>query len=454
VPDTTTKPAESTSGRPGRTRHPISDAILEFSDFNDATATALSRDRWWSRQQKEYIMTEASEISRSDKLPIAGLLALAMTGFICIATETLPAGLLPQISQGLQISQSLAGQMVTAYAAGSLLAAIPLTIATQGWKRRDVLLMTIFGFLIFNSVTALSSSIVLTLAARFSAGMSAGLAWSLLAGYARRMVTKEQQGRAMALAMVGTPIALSLGVPLGTWLGAVMGWRTTFGIMSLLTVALVVWVLVKVPNYPGQPGTAQIPLGRVAKMPGVRIVLSVVLTWMLAHNILYTYIAPFVASAGLTAHVDMVLLTFGVAALAGIWMTGRIIDRMLRRAVLLSLAAFALTALLFAFWSASPPVIFAGVAIWGLSFGGAATLLQTALADTAGEGSDVALSMNVVVWNSAIAGGGIVGGLLLDSLGPSSFPWTILALLVAALLLAWSGRASGFSVGARSTVAS
>jgi predicted MFS family arabinose efflux permease len=48
-------------------------------------------------------MTEASEIPRSDKLPIAGLLALAMTGFICIATETLPAGLLPQISQGLQI---------------------------------------------------------------------------------------------------------------------------------------------------------------------------------------------------------------------------------------------------------------------------------------------------------------------------------------------------------------
>jgi predicted MFS family arabinose efflux permease len=62
--------------------------------------------------------------------------------------------------------------------------------------------------------------------------------------------------------------------------------------------------------------------------------------------------------------------------------------------------------------------------------------------------------MNVVVWNSAIAGGGIVGGLLLDSLGPSSFPWTILALLVAALLLAWSGRSSGFQVGVRSAVTS
>ena len=65
------------------------------------------------------------------RLPIAGLLALAMTGFICIMTETLPAGLLPQIRAGLHISPALAGQMVTAYAIGSLSAAIPLTLVTQ-----------------------------------------------------------------------------------------------------------------------------------------------------------------------------------------------------------------------------------------------------------------------------------------------------------------------------------
>lgn len=78
--------------------------------------------------------------------------------------------------------------MITVYALGSLLAAIPLTIATQGWRRRNVLLLTIFGFLVFNSITAWSSNYLLTLIARFFAGACAGLAWSLLAGYARRMV--------------------------------------------------------------------------------------------------------------------------------------------------------------------------------------------------------------------------------------------------------------------------
>lgn len=384
-----------------------------------------------------------------DRLPMSALLALAMTGFICIVTETLPAGLLSQISAGLEISQAIAGQMVTAYALGSLLAAIPLTIATRGWKRRNVLLLTIFGFFIFNSVTALSSNYVLTLVARFFAGVAAGLAWSLLASYARRMVQPHQQGRAMAVAMVGIPLALSLGVPLGTFMGSTIGWQTAFGVMSGLALVLIVWVIAKVPDYPGQSAHERLPLKKVFMSPGVRPVLCVVITWMLAHNILYTYIAPFVEQAGLGKRIDLVLLTFGLAALVGIWFAGILVDRYLRIAILTSLLAFALIALLFGFGAQSPEIIYIGVVVWGITFGGASTFLQTALADAAGSGADVALSMNVVAWNLAIAGGGIVGGILLDSVGVSSFPWSLLALLSVAFLIAWSYHSHAFKSGAR-----
>lgn len=384
-----------------------------------------------------------------ERLPMAPLLALAMTGFICIATETLPAGLLPQIAAELGASQAMAGQLVTAYAVGSLLAAIPLTIATQGWRRRNVLLLTIVGFLIFNSVTALSTNLYLTLAARFVAGMAAGLAWSLLAGYARRMVAPHQQGRAMAVAMLGAPIALSLGVPLGTWMGAAVGWRVAFAIMSGMAFVLIGWVVAKVPDYPGQKPEARLPLGRVLATPGVGAILGVVIAWMLAHNILYTYVAPFVAPAGLASRVDLVLLVFGLAALGGIAVTGRLVDRYLRRSVLVSLAVFALTTLALGLGSGSAAVIYAAVAIWGLSFGGAATLLQTALADAAGDGADVALSMNVVAWNGAIAGAGVVGGLLLEHWGAGSFPWAMLGLLAVGFLIAASARRHGFTPGRR-----
>ncbi|GFM49630.1 MFS transporter [Pseudomonas cichorii] len=386
---------------------------------------------------------------QSDKLPFGALLALAMTGFICIVTETLPAGLLPEIGNGLGVSASFAGQMVTVYALGSLLAAIPLTIATQSWRRRTVLLMTIVGFLIFNSVTALSSHYWLTLIARFFAGVSAGLAWSLVAGYARRMVVPQLQGRALAVAMVGTPIALSLGVPLGTWLGGFMGWRMAFGLMSGLTLLLIVWVLVKVPDYPGQSSSQRMALRQVFLTPGVRSVLGVVFTWMLAHNILYTYVAPFVSEAGLANDIDLVLLAFGVAALAGIWVTGRLVDRHLRKTVLASLATFAAVSVFFGLFSGSALAIYIGVSIWGLTFGGAATLLQTALADSAGKGADVALSMNVVVWNSAIAGGGLLGGVLLGQWGLSAFPWVLLMLLLISLAIASRARVHGFAGGDR-----
>ncbi|WP_455928583.1 MFS transporter [Pseudomonas fluorescens] len=396
-------------------------------------------------------MTPSLSLSAaSDRLPIGALLALAMTGFICIVTETLPAGLLPLISDGLAISPSMAGQMVTAYALGSVLAVIPMTIATRGWRRRNVLLLTIAGFLLFNSITALSSHYGVTLVARFFAGVAAGLAWSLLAGYARRMVAPHQQGRALALAMVGTPIALSLGVPLGTWLGGLVGWRTTFGLMSVLTLLLIVWVLVKVPDYPPQPAHQRLSLGQVLTTPGVRPVLAVVISWMLAHNILYTYIAPFVARAGLAERVDLVLLVFGVAALLGIWLTAKLVEPLLRKTVLASLVAFAAVTLVFGFVGSVPQVIYLGVAVWGLSFGGAATLLQTALADAAGEGADVALSLNVVAWNSAIAASGVVGGVLLETWGAASFPWAMALLLLVALVIACTAHAHGFKPGRRS----
>ncbi|MCE3604990.1 MFS transporter [Massilia sp. P8910] len=385
----------------------------------------------------------------SEPLPVAALLALAMTGFICIASETLPAGLLPLIADDLHVSNAIAGQTVTAYALGSLLAAIPLTVATAGWRRRSVLLLTIAGFLVFNATTAHSSNFWLTMGARFCAGASAGLAWSLLAGYARRMVAVRQQGQAMAIAMVGTPIALALGVPLGAWLGKAFGWRNAFDIMSGLAALLIVWVLVKVPDYPGQAGHARRSMGTVFNTPGVRPVLATVILWMLGHNVLYTFIAPFIALAGLTGSIDTVLMTFGLAALAGIWGAGRMVDRQLRGAVLSSLAIFALVSLLFIYASSAPAAIYLGVAVWGLTFGGAATLLQTALADSAGNGADVALSMNVVAWNSAIAGAGVLGGVLLNNWGAGSFPWAVLGLTVAGFVVAWSARVHGFPAGPR-----
>jgi predicted MFS family arabinose efflux permease len=376
--------------------------------------------------------------TQAGRLPLAALLALALAGFITILTEALPAGLLPQISAQLQISEALAGQWVTIYALGSLAAAIPLTVATQGMRRRPLLLAAIAGFVVANSVTTFSSSYALTMVARLLAGVSAGLLWALLAGYAARMVPDALKGRAIAVAMVGTPLALSLGVPAGTLLGNLVGWRWCFGLMSLLALLLMAWVRLKVPDFPGQAVGKRLPLRQVLVLPGIRAVLWLVLTFVLAHNILYTYIAPYLARAGMAQRTDGVLLVFGVASLLGIWGVGLLIDRHLHRLTLGSTLLFAVAAIALGVAADQPAAVYAAVAAWGLAFGGAATLFQTALAKAAGEAADVAQSMLVTAWNLAIAGGGIAGGLLLDRFGAGAFAPVMLVLLVAALTMAWA----------------
>ncbi|QLG42752.1 MFS transporter [Paenibacillus sp. E222] len=367
-----------------------------------------------------------------------------MAGFICILTESLPAGLLPQIAQDLEIGEGLAGQLVTLYAVGSLLAAIPLTTATRGWRRRPLLLLCIFGFLIFNTITAVSSVYGLTLAARFMAGVSAGVLWGMTAGYARRMVSDSLKGKAMAVAMVGTPLALALGVPLGTFLGNYAGWRLIFGTVSLLTVVLVLWVLWKVPDYEGEPARHQIALHRIFVIPGVRPILFVVLTWVLAHNILYTYISPYLGETMLSERVDLVLMIFGVTSVIGIWIIGLLIDRYMRLLILVSLVLFALASLAMGIFIHQPMMIILGVVAWGLTFGGAATLLQTAIAQAGGQSADVAQSMLVTAWNLGIGGGGIVGAILLNQTGARFLPISLILLIVMALLVAWSASKHGF----------
>lgn len=255
-----------------------------------------------------------SDIVNSSKedIPVLKLLAFTLAGFITIMTETIPAGLLPLISRDLQVTEALAGQLVSVYALGSVIAAIPVVAATRSWSRRPLFLLAISGLLIFNTLTALSSSYIVVLVARFIAGMSAGIIWGVLAGYARSMVSANLQGRALAIVGVGQPIALCLGVPLGTWLGSMFGWRGVFWIISLLALFLLIWIRTAIPNFSGQVAEKRQSIKEIFLHPGIRSVLAVIFLWILAHNVLYTFISPYLASVGLDNHIDRTFIIWYV----------------------------------------------------------------------------------------------------------------------------------------------
>lgn len=372
-----------------------------------------------------------------DRLPLIPLLALSLAAFVTIVTEALPAGLLTPMAQDFAISAAAAGQSITAYAVGSFLAAIPLMTLLQGMRRRRLLLFTLAGFTVANLVTAIARDYTLLLVARAVAGAAAGVLWALLAGYAAAMAPAQQKGKAIAIAMAGTPLALSIGVPLGTFVGNAIGWRESFMALSALSLLLMLVLRLTAPEQPGQSAQQRRPLRAVSRLPGVRSVLLLVLCIVLAHNILYTYISPFLQPAGLMARTDAILLLFGLCSLVSIVIIGIFVDRFLQPLTLISIGLFMVAALLLQLNAASVQLVWLAVALWGLAFGGAATLLQTAMVNRAGAATDVAQSMLVTVWNLAMAGGGMMGGVLLQNLGIGSFAPVLLLLLVMALGIAW-----------------
>ncbi len=358
--------------------------------------------------------------------------------------ETLPAGVLPAMSSDLGVSEGTAGQTVTLYALGALLGAIPIISATMGWPRRRLLVIALSGYVLTSLIVAASPVFAVTLAARFIAGVFAGALWGILAGYVGRIVDPTQRGRALTIGLSGTPIALAFGTPAGTLLASAIGWRLTFVTMAVITAGVLVWVLAVVPPLPGQERHERTTALQALRIPGVLPIIAVALFFFSGHALLYTYIAPFLALAGMGDTVSVVLLVFGVSALVGLWVTGLLIDRHLRVLMLVTTAVFALAVLVLGLATSAPNAIIISIVAWGVAFGGSGSLQQTALTNASGTAVDAAQSVLVTGLNLGIAVGGVLGGLVLTGFGAGALPFATLTLLVLVLVIVAAGRRHAF----------
>lgn len=387
------------------------------------------------KQQTEFLIPTADTIASPERLPLLQLLALTLASFLATANETIPAGLLDQIATGFMTSEAWAGQTVTLCALGAGIAAIPLTVLTKKYPQRNLLLISLITFSVCNLLTALSTHFIFVLCLRFIIGLATGLAWSILATYARSMAPPHLQGRALAIAMLGIPLALALGVPLSAWLSAFIGWRNIFIILSITALLLTVWVFFRVPNYHKNTSQRSVALKTVFTMPGVRPILFLVMAWILSHYLLYTYITPLLTDLGLKTQIDFILLVFGLSTLLGIWLIGLLVDQHLKKLIFISLTTFLIISVLLSlsFNHLGLMLFTVFTVIWGLSFSGAPTLLQTVLANAAQENADIAQSLLVTVFNLSFACSGIIGGILLETLGTHYFPFLITFILAVAL---------------------
>ncbi|MFD3875061.1 MFS transporter [Streptomyces sp. NPDC058623] len=359
--------------------------------------------------------------------------AVSLGIFGLITSELLPVGLLTPVGDALGVSDGTAGLMVTVPGLVAGFCAPLVTVGAARVDRRHVLCLLIALMAVANLVAAVAPNFAVVLAARVLVGVSVGGFWAVAGGLAVRLVPARHVGRAMAVIFGGVPTASVLGVPAGTLLGELGGWRTAFasvGALGVVTLAALLLLLPALP--PTRPvALAELP-ALLRRNRGVRA--GVVVTFLLVTGqfAAYTFVTPVLRDISGVApgSVSTLLLGYGVAGVAGNFLVG---PRDPRRTLLVVSATLTVVLTLIALLPGT--AVGTGLLlVWGLVYGGVSVSLQGWMTKAAPRASEAASSLMVAMFNFAIAAGALAGGLAVDGVSVAAAPLTGAALMLLAAL--------------------
>ena len=377
-----------------------------------------------------------------------GLVVLGTACFVYVTGETIPVGLLPQISDGLAVSEADVGLLLTSYAVVAALTTIPLTALTMRIPRHLLIAATVAIFAISQLIAAFAATLLILTLSRLICAVAHGVFWSTIAPVAARLVPPDRAGRATALVFLGNSLAIVLGVPLGTALGQWQGWRVALAVLAASGAACVVALLVVLPKLPALPQDLAIHAGarlkasvRIIRNGPVAAVCLITVVLVIGHFAAYTYIAPLVRHDGGLEGLGLsaLLLGYGAAGLVGNAIVGRFVDR--RPGPLLitltGLMALALTVLV-PVLGAVPTVLAA--LVWGGTFTAIPVVLQSAILRVAPQARDAASAVYVVAFQVGIGGGALLGERFVSSAHLAWLPGLAAALTVVAALVVLAAR--------------
>ncbi|MFC3532343.1 MFS transporter [Vogesella facilis] len=381
-------------------------------------------------------------------MPLA-LWALTLSAFAIGTTEFVIVGLIPTIAADLHVSLPSAGLLVSLYAMGVAVGA-PLLTALSGRMPRKALLLSLMAlFTLGNLVAWQAPGYQALIMARILTGLAHGVFFSIGSTIATGLVPREKAASAIAMMFSGLTVALVSGVPLGTWIGQLFGWQSTFLAVSLLGVVAFIGSLLLVPRNIARPAPAALA-SQLAVLAKPRLLLVYAMT-ALGYGgsfTAFTYLAPMLQQvSGFPAPaVSLVMLAYGLSVAVGNVWGGRLADRLGPvRALQIIFAGLAAVLLLLTLTAASKWLVVLTVLLWGaVAFGNVAGLQLYVVQQAeraAPQAVDVASGLNIAAFNVGIAFGAWAGGHIVASLGIMHTPWIgALIVLAAWLLTGWSGR--------------
>ncbi len=378
--------------------------------------------------------------NQNERFPWLHLLILSSVTFMGILSELVPSGILPEMSNGLGVSYSAIGLLVSIYAIASAVGTIPLITLTMTINRKKLLMIILIIFGVSNLLIAFSSSYYLIAVARLAGGISAGILWPMASAYAMKLVPSNLHGRAIAVTMAGSTLGLGIGLPIMTSIGTELGWRIEFGVLSAIIFAITIIGQIYLPSVPGEKRTKSNSPFTIVKNKSVVICLVVTLLTIMAHYGLYTYISPLVEYINLSGGIKIASIIFGIGTLISVVIAGKFVDSHLGQ-----LTAFMLIlalASMFMFIGFKGMFIISHITflMWGISFGALVTIFQTAVTRQVETGKDVATSLQSSTFNFGIVFGSAIGGAILAKSSVFSIVYLTIALLIVPILLSLLAR--------------
>ncbi|GGX77038.1 MFS transporter [Massilia dura] len=369
--------------------------------------------------------------------------ALAASSFALVTTEFLPVGMLPKIAADLAISQGQAGMSVTIPGFVAALAA-PLGIAFAGNVDRRKLLALLLALLAASNIlVAAAQDAVTFMAGRVLLGIAVGGFWTFAGALGNRLRPGAQGVRANALVLAGVSLGTVAGVPAGALVGELLDWRLAFATAAVLGIVSLVTLLRLLPALPPQAGSGLADMKSLVTGAGSRIALVAALLIFIGQFAAYTYIAPFLHElVGIDGRsLSLVLLVYGMAGFLGNLAGGALAARDPRRTTLFMASMVGAAMLLLPAVRVWPPVVVVLIAVWGFGFGMLPISMQSYLFASAPGRTQAMQAVFVSVGQTAIGGGALLGGLLVDHLSiPAAFYTGGAAALATWLIIAWQGK--------------
>ena len=371
--------------------------------------------------------------------------AMSLAAFVLVASEFMPVSLLTLIAADLHITEGQAGQGISVSGLFALFASLLTASVAARVDRKPLLLSLTLLMIVSGTVVAFAPNYWVFMAGRALIGVAIGGFWSLSAATAIRLVPDDQIARAMAVVNGGNALATVIAAPLGSFLGAFIGWRGAFLCVIPVAVIASLWLWVSLPAMKSQSGSGTGNVFRLMKSTPVALGMAAVSVFFMGQFMLFTYLRPFLETV---THVSismlsLMLLVLGLAGLAGTFLIEAFLKNGLHRTLIvipILMAAIALALVSFGSSAATTTVL---LGLWGLVATAAPVGWWTWLARTLPEDAEAGGGLMVAIIQLAIASGATVGGLVFDSNGyRATFELSATLLGVAAVLAFLAARAA------------